>query len=268
MMRRLFALVGILLWASFPAQTQPVGMPPTATTTMAVNAVDFPAGPYLLRGAGLTGAADSSLGTASFWYKFDGGNGTSQAVVNANNGNFELSRNVSNKWHLQAFNSTGVNGFNWETTSTYTADGNWHIVNWSWSTNFAVGSRIVNFYIDGVQDVGAFSFDVGVGYTVDYNTSVTNWGVAARTAGTFLFNGCLAESWIAPAQYLDFTVSGNRALFSSGGKPVSLGATGNLPTGTAPLIYLPNPAATVNINAGTGGNFATTGSPAVCATHP
>ena len=78
------------------------------------------------------------------------------------------------------------------------------------------------------------------------------------------FNGALAEVYFAPGQYLYFSIASNRRKFiSRTGKPVHLGTTGMLPTGTAPLVYhhLDDAEAVANFatNRGTGGNFTITG---------
>lgn len=78
------------------------------------------------------------------------------------------------------------------------------------------------------------------------------------------FNGAMADLWIAPNTFIDFSVTGNRRKFiSAAGKPVNLGADGSIPTGTAPAIFQrrapADAAATFADNLGTGGDFTITG---------
>ncbi len=65
-----------------------------------------------------------------------------------------------------------------------------------------------------------------------------------RTGSCFL--GCMAELWLAPGQYVDWSVQANREKFHTSESnnitglyaPVNLGPNGAAPTGTKPLVYL------------------------------
>jgi hypothetical protein len=65
----------------------------------------------------------------------------------------------------------------------------------------------------------------------------------------------VAELYIAFDQWLDLTDPTNVAKFIAAGKPVSLGADGSTPTGTAPTIFMSGGAAGFAANRGTGGAF-------------
>lgn len=79
--------------------------------------------------------------------------------------------------------------------------------------------------------------------------------------------GDIANLWIAPGVSLldgvgDIPLATRRKFIDGGGKPVYLGANGELPTGTAPAVFLSasaGNAASFATNRGTGGAFATTG---------
>jgi hypothetical protein len=82
-------------------------------------------------------------------------------------------------------------------------------------------------------------------------------------------NACLAEVYINLAEYVDLSVEANRRKFiSSAGKPVNLGASGSVPTGTAPIMYFKGPASAFPTNLGTGGNFTVTGTLTDGSTNP
>ncbi len=75
--------------------------------------------------------------------------------------------------------------------------------------------------------------------------------------------GCLGDVWWAPGQFLDFSLIGNRAKFHDTGTlapvPVSmLGANGQMPTGTAPAVFLTGGKSTFGTNLGTGGPLTST----------
>ena len=119
-------------------------------------------------------------------------------------------------------------------------------------------------YIDGVQETpvgGTLTDD-----TIDYTTS--NHSVASSNTGSVKFDGCISELYVNYDDYLDFSVEANRLLFrSAAGDPVSLGADGSTPTGSQPIIYMPEGDA--SSNSGYGGNYTYGGTSAVaCATSP
>ena len=68
----------------------------------------------------------------------------------------------------------------------------------------------------------------------------------------------MADTWIAPDQSIDFSVTANRRKFiDASGKPADLGANGQTPTGTPPPLFLrrapsADPSTFAN-NLGTGG---------------
>jgi len=150
--------------------------------------------------------------------------------------------------------------------SSYTSSATWLHVLASWNTNFAALSKLSHLYMNDVSDKTVNS-DSNPAFNVDYTS--TNWAVGAITDGTTKLNGCLAEVYMAFGQYLDFSSSANRRKFiSATGKPVDLGATGALPTGSQPTVYLNNPAASFGTNKGSGGDFTITGSLDTASTSP
>lgn len=101
---------------------------------------------------------------------------------------------------------------------------------------------------------------------VTYDTSGTidfimdNAVVGATNSGSSAFSGDVADLWIDFGTYIDFSIEANRRKFiDANGDPVYLGASGNLPTGTAPDIFLSGDTATWHTNKGTGGGFTVNG---------
>lgn len=85
------------------------------------------------------------------------------------------------------------------------------------------------------------------------------------------FNGRLGALWFNTS-YIDLSVASNLAKFVTGtgidAKPVDLGASGELPTGTSPLIYLPMYGNNAGKNYGTGGDFTVNSGPYTGARGP
>lgn len=233
------------------------------------NAVDFDGvNDYLTRGAGLTGAADSSTGIFSAWLRFDGDNGSTVVLLQETSATYvSITRNGAYRIDVTLRNSGASNRFTYRTNLTYPNSATWRHILTSWDTNFAAGAKVRHLYISDVVDAAGLIVDADAAFNVDYTHA--DWSVGGTTGGASLLDACMAEVYFAPGQFLDFSNSANRRKFISGtGKPVSLGADGSLPTGTAPLVYLKGDNTAFNVNSGTGGNFALTGSLTAASTSP
>jgi hypothetical protein len=235
-----------------------------------VNAVDYNGSTdYLSRASALAGAPDTGVGIISVWFRVDGGDGTDRPIITfIASGSSPAVRVVLAFDNFLRFSFIDVakGGFyDFTFTSTVLASSSWNHALCNYNHNATSGSRTAQLYLNGVSGVSVGA-DSGPAFTADYATS----GITASIAreGSAYYNGALAELYFAPGQSLDLSMSANREKFNSGNRPVFLGLDGSLPTGTAPAIYLPNPAATVNVNAGTGGNFTINGSPTVASTSP
>lgn len=221
---------------------------------------------YMTRGA-LTGAADSKTGIISLWFRRDAA-GTARELFSSftASNSFRVFIGTTSQVGLFSANS-GPNTVIDANTVTYpgtTVNGTW----WHFLASWDMATTTINIYMNDVSDKVVTT---AVNSNVDY--TFANWAVGATPSGSLKFDGCIAELYFAPGQYLDFSVTANRRKFiSAAGKPVFLGTTGSLPTGTAPIIFqhLDDAEAAANFatNRGTGGNFAITGALATGSTSP
>jgi hypothetical protein len=103
-------------------------------------------------------------------------------------------------------------------------------------------------------------------------TNCDVWAVgttaSSPTSSTGFFKGCLADIWFDHGTYKDVTDPSNLNLFIEFGRAVNLGDNGETPLGTQPIIYLGNPASTIEENLGDGGDFSIEGSPTICESNP
>lgn len=232
------------------------------------NAVDFDGvNDSMLRGGGLGSVADHAQGIFSVWLRVDGHDGSILRIFENSTNTVTVTKTGSNKFSIDLFNPTVTSELNFETTSTYTASSTWLHILASWDMGFSAGNKISHLYVNDSSNKSVVT-DSGAAALVDYTAS--DWAISRLVASaTNLWDGCMAEFYFAPGQFLDFSDSNNRRKFiSASGKPVSLGATGSLPTGTAPQIYLKNDASTFGTNSGLGGNFTITGTLDVASTSP
>jgi hypothetical protein len=218
------------------------------------------------RGADLTGNADSKKGILSFWFRIDGSNAsdTMRAFCGLNSAgasttNVLCERTAAFKFEITMRNSAVTDILKMSTAATtFGVSATWKHLLASWDLSTA-GARSI--YMSDVSDLSVTTFTDD---TIDYTEADYVVGGANNTSSTFIFNGCLAEVYFAPGQYLDFSILAHRRKFiSPSGKPVHLGTTGALPTGTAPLVYLHlddgEAVANFATNRGSGGNFSITG---------
>ena len=220
---------------------------------------------YALRGAGLTGAADSKKGTLVVWLK-KGADGSLQRIFNSYSGALELTEvqfGADNVLNIMDRDTAGNNDFHHYSSAITTADG-WTCFMSSWD----VGNTLDHLFVDGSDDetVGGNTDD-----TLDHTSA--NWVVGGRQDGTTLYTGDMAELWFEDGLYTDFSVEANRLKWrTSAGKPVNLGADGSNPTGTSPIVYLSirtgQAASEFFTNRGTGGDFTDQGSIAIASTSP
>ena len=229
------------------------------------DSADFDAtNDYLLRGADLTGVANSQTGIFSCWVRIDGGNSAQISLLHNALARFLIIRNSSNKFRLVGKNAAGSGIIDIATSSTYLASTTWLNVLIAWD----LANTTASIYISDISDFASSGI---LNDTLDYTD--TDWAIGAIINGNAKFDGCMSELYFAPGQYLDFSVIANRRKFiSSGGRPVYLGSDGSLPTGTAPLVYshLDDGEAVANFatNRGTGGDFTITGTLATGSTSP
>lgn len=210
---------------------------------------------YLTRGAGMTGAADSTMCTGSFWIK-----GNTGELFQGDLTRFRALCSVS-VFRLRGRGTTGTNILEYDGATTLSTSA-WQHVLFSYDLS-DTGKRHV--YINDVTDGGAWTTYTNA--TQDFTES--DYAIGANTGGTSKFNGDMAEFWFEDGVYIDFSNSANRRLFiSAAGKPVNLGTTGQTPTGSSPLIYLHNSLATWETNLGSGGGFTENGALSAAATSP
>ena len=213
----------------------------------------------MLRGGDLTGSVDGKTALFSGWFSKHS-QGSNEILLGNGSFRFEVLFNTSDEVRVNGRNVSGGTILDIRTTATFGSDQSWFHVLSSYDVGTA-GRR--HIFIDDVEDTNEVAF---TNQLVDYTQ--TEWALGARTDESLRYEGCMSEIYLA-LEWFDITVEANRRKFiSAGKKPVSLGADGSRPTGTAPILYLPKPFGSFQENAGSGGDFTVTGALAACATSP
>lgn len=236
---------------------------------------------YLSRTSNLTGAAASGTFTFAACIQFS--NLSSDRMIfqiSPQDGQFAFSVQVNS---VEQISFTGRNAAGTPIFST------------SVSTGFSPSdtSAVRNFHIVISVDLSSTSTRFvalngqlqSVGYG-DYTNSTINFAPATNPrisvgASTRLspggggvdsyYSGNIGAIYLSTS-YIDLSVPANLAKFVTGtginASPVDLGATGQLPTGTSPLVYLPLYGNNAGRNYGTGGNFTVNSGPYTGARGP
>lgn len=243
-----------------------------------VKGVDFDGtNDYMSRGAGWTDAVDHTDGIFSVWLRLDGGDGTVMSILDGATGNASaIWRDANNKFRMFFTNTatTATFGFTTATARTATAPASWIHLLMAWQSN---SSNIQQVYINDVSDFGTNDNNLGGDLgALDYTRPDWRVGEGGLSGfpGVGKFNGCMAEYYFAPGQYLDISVTANRRKFiTASGKPVNLGDDGSLPTGTSPIVYFKlastdQQANKFRLNQGMGGDMTITGKLDLSSTNP
>jgi len=248
----LAAGLDVALAAGVGLTTTPLGVAPVVPYV--ANGVNFDGtNDFLSRGGDPTGSAASKLWTGSLWFKINnltvnhtfyiaqtGVFGFAEVRL-ASNGFFVIeARQTSGASILQMF------------FSGFTDTASWHHI--LWSADLTNPARR-HFILD---DVEADEASRHLNFDIDFLND--DHLIGARDDATNKAEADVADFWMLPGTYLDFSIEANRRLFrTSGGKPVDLGVDGSGPTGGAPLLYFSGPTDDWHTNKGTGGGFTETG---------
>lgn len=217
---------------------------------------------YMLRGADPTGNADGKQGIVSFWTRIGGGDGANRTLwINNTAAHFRGRLITTDKFNILGQNAATTIILNMNSNTARPAGAAWLHFLIAWNLATAVGQ----LYVNDASDLAAGA--TLTNDTIDYTG--TDFGIGATLTGGNKYNGDVAELYINVATTLDISVADNRRKFISPDlKPVYLGGNGQIPTGTAPIVYLQGPALEFPTNLGGGGNFTVTGALTDAATSP
>lgn len=230
------------------------------TQRYVVDAATFDVGiDYLYRG-GLVGYTSDASGIFSAWVRFDGGDGVHQTLISSTASGtgdyvFIVSKVSTNK--IQIALNAGQLIIN--SSASYIAGASWHHLLFSWD-----GGTNAKLYVDDADQT------VTVAKTPVSASAMDSFYVSSPYTG---LNGALSEAYLSFGSYIDLAVESNRRKFISAIlKPVNLGASGEFPTGAAPIVYLhlsdAEAAANFATNRGTGGNMTITGALSTASSSP
>lgn len=201
----------------------------------------------------LSGNADGKKGTASFWIRMNGGNGSNQYIFINSASSFFIIRNSSNKISILGLDGSSNVVLSFVTTTSFVSGDPWRHVLLSW--DLSVGR--VQCYVDDVVDAGTSV--IATNTNIDYTR--VGWGFGGYLSGSLL-NADVGDFWFGNSSSfgVDISVEATRRKFiDSEKRPVDLGSAGATPTGVSPIVFFSGDLPTWQTNKGTGGGFTLTG---------
>lgn len=215
---------------------------------------------FALRGADLTGNANSKIALISVWFRVDAGNGTTRYIQSASLGRIALNLTTANTLRLTVFDTSPAIALQVDTVATFLSGSAWHNV----IISFDLSNSTVQIAVDGslqTPNIIQGPFDVLVDWTrADHS-------IGALIGGTLFWDGCLAEFYFNNTARVDLEQPNALRLFvSPDGSPMDLGANGSFPTNSQPIVY--TRAADPAVNLGSGGNYVNQAPLFACSTTP
>lgn len=224
------------------------------------DAVHFDGNAVLARGAKLTGVGDITTFLVSFWIESWSSDGL-DLITSLPNFLFDIYNNPVLVGFFRNF--TGDGSIIYEPTADF-SQAIWRNVLFSGDT---VAGTFQFYLTDVVPTPEAPTTIQGAPFTIELSTDETDFAVGGSNGNNSIVD--LADVWVGLGQYLDLSIDANRRKFiDAGGKPVYLGANGELPTGTTPAVFFSGDAAAFPTNRGTGGAFTLTGALTNASTSP
>lgn len=213
---------------------------------------------YLSRTTALTGAVAGKAFTLEFCFNCDAIQGSVFCIGTSDPFDRVLIRlNSSGRLNALAYNSTGATVLGCSLLNVSFVSGRNYVVVMTIDLS-DVAKRCI--YVNGVA--ASVTYTTYTNDTIPFDSNRIY--VSRSTFGTDYVNGRLSNVFF-DTKYIDLSQPANLAKFVTGtgidAKPADLGANGEKPFGTPPLIYLPMYGNNAGKNYGTGGDFTVNSGP-------
>lgn len=217
---------------------------------------------YLTRGAAFTGAADTTGITFSAWLKMSSNGGANQEIFENGGVLIELV-DSSSKVRFIASNTSGTEILNIQSNAITL--GSWFHI----AASFNASAGTAQIYLNDASAINTTT-TLTTG-TIDLTPTSPYPSFGAAANGANKLKADVVDPYFVTSA-LDLSNSSNRRKFiSATGKPVDLGDTGEIPTGSSPIFYLSRRNSTASsfaTNKGTGGGMTLVGALTNSSTSP
>ena len=180
----------------------------------------------------LTGIVDSKKFTWVGIFRHGGAASASETYHSSTGVTFQINRTSTGKIQVLAENAAGTVILSQISTGTPASSSGTYVV--MISADLATASSFKMYINDTADTVTSTTFTDD---TIDF--TVTEHSLGASTAGTNFFTGDGYVVWFDATTNLNFaTESVRRKFVDTNNVPVYMGRNGELPTGTAPILFL------------------------------
>lgn len=196
--------------------------------------------------AALANIADSKVGSFFTVIRFAGAASAEQIIFNSSSDSIKIARTATGELLVSTKDNSAVVNLSATTNTTPLATAGTYVIALSYNLATATFTLYIN---DVAQTVVPTTLtDSTINYTV------AEYSIGAGITGTSKVTGDIYAVWFTAASVLSFSAASVRRSFTDANNtPVFLGFRGELPTGTAPIIYLGlNNSSSWHINRGTG----------------
>jgi hypothetical protein len=231
--------LALLCCVTVPAAAQHISSGPIMRTIAAAGGGGFTANTAVFDGTSdymekitpMTGVTDAKTVTVSFWIKFDSGDGQQRYIYTMGSGSsdkFRVIRTTGNKIGLTGIAPAGTTVLTATSGTSVTVASGW--------THVYIAIDLANsanrhIYFNGSED-GSVTWTTYTDSLMDLDPGTDAFYVGSDLGTGNKLSAALAELWFNDSYFNDTTK------FISGGDPISLGANGQTPTGSAPALYL------------------------------
>lgn len=185
-----------------------------------------------LDGNALTGIADGKKGTIVLVVRFANAASANERLMQSTGEAIQILRGSTGNIQVSAESSAGTVILNQELTGTPCASAGTYVIMLSWDLATSGSMRM---YVNNAT--GTVTSTTFTDATIDY--TVAEYSLGAEVGGSNMFTGDMYSVWFDPTSALDFSDATVRAKFASpAGVPQFLGARGERPTGSQPILFL------------------------------
>lgn len=181
----------------------------------------------------LTGIADGKKGSIVAILRYANASSGTEQIIQGIGATVQVRRNAAGTIEIAAENAAGSVIMSVTSAVGAASAAGQYIIMASWDLATAGSGRLY------INDASSYIETTFTNDTIDY--TVAEYSLGGNTAGASLFTGDFYTLWFDATNNLNFaTESVRRKFVDVNGVPVYLGANGELPTGTSPILFLGN----------------------------
>jgi hypothetical protein len=199
--------------------------------------INFDGSTTYLDGSPLTGIADSKVGTVFFAVRFANAASASEQLIDITGSRFRVLRTATGNIQVAGTNSASATILSMITSGNPCAAAGTYLIAASFDLATAGTGRIVTYNVSTLAVSTTATETTYTNDTIDLTS--TEFAIGANSAGSVKFTGDMYIVWFDPTARMELNTASNlRKFWDVNLVPVFLGGSGELPTGSQPVLYL------------------------------